>query len=111
MAPERGKGQMEVLKPYRRRIDALDDKIVGLLAERTSVIREVGPLKYEHGIDPILPDRIEEVRERAAALAGEKGLDPDLVRRLYQILIDYSCALEEEIIRDLSSRPGKTAVR
>jgi len=88
---------MEILKPYRARIDALDDKIVDLLIERIGIIREVGVLKTREGIPATLPDRVTEVRERAAARAAAKGLDADLVRQLYTILIDYSCNLEEEI--------------
>ena len=86
---------MEILKPYRARIDAVDDRIIDLLIER--IIREVGHFKAKENIPAILPDRVIEVRERAAARAAAKGLDPDLVRQLYTILIDYSCKLEEEI--------------
>jgi chorismate mutase len=84
---------MEILKPYRARIDALDDQIVDLLIERIGIIREVGMLKAREGIPAILPDRVAEVRERAAA----GGLDPDLVRAIYTLLIDFSCRTEEEI--------------
>ena len=49
--------------------------------------------------------RVIEVRERAAARAAAKGLDADLVRQLYTILIDYSCNLEEVIKGEL--RDGK----
>lgn len=91
---------MEILKPYRARIDALDDRIVDLLVERIGVITEVGHLKAREGIPSILPDRVIEVRERAASRATAKGLDPELVRKLYTILIDYSCALEEEIKKE-----------
>ncbi len=88
---------MEILKPYRARIDALDDRIIDLLVERTGVIREVGILKAREGIPAILQDRVDEVRERAATRAAEQGMDADLVRKLYAILIDYSCSLEESI--------------
>lgn len=98
---------MEILKPYRARIDALDDKIVDLLIERIGIIREVGHLKAREGIPAILPDRVIEVRERAAARAAAKGLDADLVRQLYTILIDYSCNLEEVIKVEL--KDGKAA--
>ena len=88
---------MEILKPYRARIDALDDKIVDLLVERIGIIREVGHLKAEKGIAPILQDRVDEVRERAAARAEAQGLDGALVRELYARLIAFSCDLEESI--------------
>ena len=95
---------MEILNTYRARIDALDDKIVDLLVERAGIIREVGHLKYREKINPVLPDRVDEVRERAAARAAENGLDPDLIRQLYTILIDYSCDLEAEIAAELSQQ-------
>ncbi len=88
---------MEILKPYRARIDDVDNRIVDLLVERIGIIREVGHLKAEMGIPAILQDRVDQVRERNAQRAEEKGLDPDLVRALYTTLINYSCDLEEQI--------------
>lgn len=88
---------MEILKPYRARIDDVDNRIVDLLVERIGIIREVGHLKAEKGIPAILQDRVDQVRERNAQRAEEKGLDPDLVRALYTTLINYSCDLEEQI--------------
>lgn len=90
---------MDKLKPYRVAIDALDDRIVDLLAARASIIEEVGYFKAEHDIDAVLQDRVDEVRERCAERAEGKGLDPDLVRDLYRKLIEYSCNLEDDIIR------------
>ena len=88
---------MEILKPYRARIDALDDRIVDLWAERAGIIDEVGHLKKREGIPPILQDRVDQVRERNAARAKAKGLDPEIVRRIYAMLIEWSCDLEETI--------------
>ena len=90
---------MEILKPYRAQIDAIDDQIIDLLAARLSVIREVGVLKAREGIPPVLQDRVEEVRERCAKRAQGKGVDPDLIRDLYTLLIDYSCRLEDDIAK------------
>ena len=94
---------MEILEPYRARIDALDDRIVALLAERTAIIREVGALKTREKIPAVLQDRVDAVRERAAAKAGDLGLDPDFVRQLYARIIAYSCDLEEQIRLELSA--------
>lgn len=94
---------MEIMKPFRRRIDALDDQIIDLLIERTGIIREVGHFKFENDIPAVLPDRVIEVRERAAERAAAKGLDADLVRQLYTIIIGYSCDLEETIKAQLAA--------
>ncbi len=86
----------ETLKPYRARIDALDDQIVDLLVQRFAVIREVGHLKAEKGIPAVLEDRVREVISRAASRAGTK--DDDLVREVYTLLVTISCDLEDKII-------------
>lgn len=95
---------MEIMKPFRQRIDALDDQIIDLLIARTAIIREVGHFKFENDIPAVLPDRVVEVRERAASRAAAKGLDADLVRQLYTTIIGYSCDLEEEIKADLLAK-------
>ncbi len=94
----------EIMKPYRQRIDDLDDKIIELLVQRAGIIREVGHLKHEKGIPSVIQSRVDEVRERNAAHAAEKGLDADLIRDIYARLIDYSCNLEDEIRAELASK-------
>lgn len=94
---------MEIMKPFRQRIDALDDQIIDLLVTRIGIIREVGQFKFDNNIPAVLPDRVIEVRERAAERAAAKGLDPELVRQLYTIIIGYSCDLEEEIKAGLAA--------
>lgn len=88
---------MEILKPFRDRLDKLDRQIVDLLVERGQIIREVGHLKIKHGIPAVLQDRIDEVRNNATLRAAEKGGDADLIYALYTKIIEYSCGLEEDI--------------
>ena len=95
---------MEILKPYRKRIDDLDDQIVDLLVKRTRIVQEVAELKAREDIPAYLQDRVDEVRERAAERAASKGLDADLVRDLYVRLIDFSCNLEKEFAKRQSKK-------
>lgn len=88
---------MQVLKAHRRRIDALDDQIVRLLAERYGIVEQVAAIKAEHGIPSVLEDRVREVIKRNATTAVGLGLDPDLVRRLYRVIIDEACAMEDRL--------------
>lgn len=90
---------MEILKPYRARIDAIDEQIIRLLRERYDVIEEVGHLKSREGIAPVLPERIAEVCDNAASMAAAQNLDSDFIRSLYEQLIDHSCAVEEDILK------------
>jgi chorismate mutase-like protein len=88
-----------LLAPYRARIDALDAQIVALLGQRFGIIREVAALKAEHGIAPILPDRIEEVVSHARTKAEKAGVDPRLAEQIYRIIIDTACREEEDYSR------------
>lgn len=88
----------EILAPFRKRIDALDDKIVDLLVERFGIIAEVGRVKARHGIAAVLPDRVTQVRERCAERAARLGISADTVRKVYEILITSACEYEEKII-------------
>lgn len=100
---------MEILKPYRQRINDLDEQIIDLLRQRYDVIREVGHLKADEGIPAVIQERVDEVRERAAKMAAQKGLDEDFIRHLYAQLIEHSCNLEEEIRQSLAGASAKKA--
>ncbi len=86
------------LRPFRGQIDALDDKIMALLAKRFAIVRRVGELKAAHNFPSYISDRVVEVRERNAKTGKKYGIDPDFVRMLYSLIIYQSCA-EEDIIK------------
>ena len=88
----------DVMADIRDRIDDLDTKIVEMFVARQDLIREAAYRKIEHDVPSVLRDRIDFVRERAADKAEAQGLDADLVRRIYQMMIEYSCDLEDEIM-------------
>ena len=90
----------EILAPFRKRIDALDDRIVDLLVERFGIIHEVGLFKAERGIPAVLPDRVTQVRERCAERAAAKGISGDVVRKVYELLIASACEIEKKIISE-----------
>lgn len=97
---------MEILKPYRRRIDALDDQIIDLMARRLEIIDEVAQLKAERDIPAVLEDRVNEVVERCAARAGSQGMDPELARRIYTVIVAWCCEYEDDFIRRTDDEPA-----
>jgi len=102
MTPEQEKA---MLAPYRAKIDGLDNQIVALLGERFGVISDVAKLKAEHGIAPILPYRVEQVVLNARAKAQKAGVDPNLVEKIYRIIIDTACQQEEDYARAQQAKP------
>ncbi len=89
-----------LLAPHRRRIDEIDDRLVDLLAERFGIVREVAHLKREAGLAVVQAERALAVIERNAARAEAQGLDPDLVRRIWQSMIDTAHVIENRIVRE-----------
>ena len=101
--------QKALLAPYRAKLDVLDAQIVALLGERFGIIRDVAKLKAEHGIAPILPDRVEEVVQHARAKAEKAGVDPALVEKIYRIIIDTACQEEEDYARAQQAKTPSSA--
>jgi chorismate mutase-like protein len=98
---------MEVLKPYRVRINVIDEQILQLLRRRYDVIEDVAVIKARENIPAHIQERVDEVRENAARLAAEKGLDEDFIRKIYAQLIDHSCELEETLIQESKHKKAR----
>jgi len=82
----------------RDRIDAVDDRILALLAERYRIAHDVAACKRRHGIPARLPDRIQAVMDRCALAGTAQGLDTAYVRALWAAIIEETCSLEERLL-------------
>ncbi|MEU8663236.1 chorismate mutase [Actinoplanes philippinensis] len=81
------------LDDIRRRIDALDSQVVGLLAQRERLVRAAAAFKSdEQGVRA--PARVEQVISRVRALAGEQDASPEVVERVYRTMISAFIDLE-----------------
>jgi chorismate mutase len=49
------------------------------------------------------PQRIAIVQERAAAYAAEHGVDARFLQRLYDLIIDETCRVEDLVIDDVTA--------
>ncbi len=82
----------------RREIDALDRRLVALLARRADLIDRAIALKSAEGMAARIEARIDEVIDNVRQSAGDVGLDPDLVEALWRQLIEWSIAREEKVL-------------
>ncbi len=89
----------EHLDELRREIVALDGELVRLLARRLALVEEVGRAKRRLGLPTLDPPREAGVVRRAAELARENGVDPELARDvLWRIMASA---------RDVQDTPGE----
>lgn len=82
----------------RQQIDALDRDLVALLARRAAMIDRAAVLKPGEGLPARIASRVEDVVAKVRAEATSQGLDPDLVERIWRMLIDWSIAREETVL-------------
>ncbi|CAM5766863.1 hypothetical protein LMIY3S_01964 [Labrys miyagiensis] len=83
----------EKLSDLRKEIDAIDEKLVHLLASRLNVVQRVVKVKVRDGLPANIPERVEEVVATARRLAEAEGLPPELAeviwRNMVSWIIDY----------------------
>ncbi|MCS0496636.1 chorismate mutase [Ancylobacter sp. MQZ15Z-1] len=84
------------LAPFRAEIDAIDGEIVELLARRFEVVKHVIAVKRAEGLAALLPERVEDVVEKVMVRAETKGVPPELVEKLWRILIQWVIDYENE---------------
>lgn len=75
------------LDEVRARIDALDEELVRLVAQRVRLGGDAARVKAATGLPHLDPGREAAVVRRAAAMAQQEGLDPEGVRHLFWNLV------------------------
>lgn len=80
----------KALEGYRDEIDALDERIVGLLSDRMEISRRLGALKQENNLYIIQAERWHAVVRNVCAAARVCGLREDFVRSIFSVIHDAS---------------------
>jgi chorismate mutase len=99
---------MATIEDWRKKIDRLDRKLVRLLNQRAKFTDEIGKIKEKRGLDTYSPAREEEVlrnvmKWNAGPLPGE------VLRRLYERVLDESRTLEKEAMRNRKLKSRSSA--
>lgn len=96
--PMREPKDIPTMAELRREIDALDLRIVALLAQRARYIDRAAELKPAEGMPARIEARVEEVVRNACAAATARGLDPVLVEAMWRMMVEWSIAREERVL-------------
>ena len=99
----------ENLAALRNAIEALDRKLLGLLAERMRYSDAVASAKLAAASPFRDPLREDEVLQRVRHAAAEMGLDPHESERLYRVIMEMSVARQQAFVHDLASAPLRVA--
>jgi chorismate mutase len=90
----------EELDRLRAQLDALDQVLLDTVRDRIRCCVRIADAKRRHGVPMMQPHRIAIVQERAASYAAEHGVDATFLQRLYDLIIDETCRVEDLVIAD-----------
>ena len=76
------------LDALRSEIDLIDEELVNVLARRFQVTARVGELKKQLVLNPVDREREAQQAIRYRALANDRGLEPELVVKLFKMIIE-----------------------
>lgn len=76
------------LHDLRQQINALDDAVLALLGKRYALLAEVVNVKVANGLPSPDPARVAEVIDRNVLTGALHGLPEDMVRRIWEAIID-----------------------
>jgi chorismate mutase/prephenate dehydratase len=97
------------LAQLRDRIEAVDRKIIALVAERLKIVEDVVAAKLTAASPFRDREREDLLLQRLRRLAIEAGLDPHQIERLYRVVMDMSVAHQEATVRNRSDAPLRIA--
>jgi len=86
------------LEQFRKEIDAMDVKIISLVASRINICRKVAIHKKRYNVPVMQPDRVNQVIARCVAIGHTVHLSNVLIKNMYQEIIDEACRVEGELI-------------
>jgi chorismate mutase-like protein len=90
----------EDLERLRAQLDALDQALLDTVRDRIRCCVRIADVKRRDGVPMMQPHRIALVQERAASYAAEHGIDAKFLQRLYDLIIDETCRVEDLVIAD-----------
>lgn len=86
------------LAGLRDELDRIDLQLLDTLKARMDVCVRIAEYKREHAVPMMQPHRIGVVHERAARYGAENGVDQAFLRRLYELIIEETCRVEDLVI-------------
>ncbi len=100
-----GNGQKTDLESYRAIIDQLDQDLVHLLATRFRYTAQIGELKANQELPASDPQRENQQMLRLTSLAQAQGIDPHLVRQIWQLIHQAVVQNHQEILQNVKLNP------
>ena len=90
----------DILQASRKRIDEIDNDLVNLISERTSLAKDIVSAKVFLGMEIYDKSREDEVHAKVSKLAEEKNLDDDILGAIMNMLTILSKNKQKELLEE-----------
>jgi chorismate mutase len=84
----------------RARIDEADRQLIGVLANRMDLSREIGGIKKEHDVTIYQLRRWNEILESRPELASVLGLNSDFIKKVFEVIHEESILQQTQVMND-----------
>ena len=93
-----GQLDMEGIHGLREQIDALDNSLIEILANRMSVCRKIGDYKKEHNMTVLQTGRYNEIIDKRGMQGTLCGMNSEFVKHVFELIHEESVRQQMEII-------------
>jgi chorismate mutase/prephenate dehydrogenase len=87
---------MKKVIELRKKIDGIDQEILGLIGQRLSIVAQIGKEKRARGLGVVDKKREEMILEGLIKAGKEKGVSQEAIEKIWGVLIRESYILEEK---------------
>ena len=97
---EKEEDARNVLEKSRKRIDEIDNDLVNLISERTSLAKDIVSAKVFLGMEIYDKSREDEIHAKVSRLAQEKNMDDEVLSDIMNMLTILSKNKQKEILEE-----------
>ena len=88
----------ESLSELRKQIDECDNNLLGELAKRMRIAREIGTYKKEHNMPVLQAERYNKILDKYGIQGMQCGMDPVFIKKVFEAIHEESIRQQMEII-------------
>jgi chorismate mutase len=86
------------IKQIRSEIEEIDQQIIMLIAKRISLLPKIIDYKKQQHLNIFQPEREKQLFQKYWCLARERHLNPEFVRKLFELIIEESRNQQEDLL-------------
>lgn len=90
---------VEQLNVLRAKIDEIDINLLDSLARRMEIVSEIGKCKKEQNMTVFQTERYNSVLDKWKEIGSKRGLSPDFIGRLYEMIHSEAVNRQLEVLR------------